>query len=315
MVTFLQQAVALESLDLSNGVINDADSGLLCEYLCCSENRLTSLNIGDNSIGRDGQIAIGNMLMCNARLRELDCLCRVQHSNANGCARIIDGLLFNTSLTSIAFAGALEYQLIPRFTQALDINRSLRSVAFAMTAWRPTDLHLLFDALGSNTRLWSLSNCGGHNAVLDTSLSASFARFLSTNTTMTNLFFPCMFANDAVVIHALHENYRLVSLKLNTISYRIELAQEEVVARNKWCIRQNVHQLILDVCIAFAPVELPAYVILWILDFLPAMEYGVKHITKIRDIEKVVKSIQTRRWAKWQADNKNEMQLTVSVDK
>jgi ankyrin repeat protein len=47
---------------------------------------------------------------------------------------------------------------------------------------------------------------------------------------------------------------------------------------------------ILDTCIAMAPLTLPAYVMLWILDELPNY-HRVSHIRKIRLIENVIKSI------------------------
>jgi hypothetical protein len=47
---------------------------------------------------------------------------------------------------------------------------------------------------------------------------------------------------------------------------------------------------ILDCSIALASLDLPVYIILWIVDFLPGTQF-VAHIKKVRYIEALKKSI------------------------
>lgn len=64
-------------------------------------------------------------------------------------------------------------------------------------------------------------------------------------------------------------------------------------SRNKCLIwDEKLHNQILNVVVAFAPLQLPVYVLLFILDGLPFWEIGVSRYKKVILIEKVVKSIQ-----------------------
>ncbi len=47
---------------------------------------------------------------------------------------------------------------------------------------------------------------------------------------------------------------------------------------------------IIDICLALAPFQLPAYVLLWIMDWLPNFD-RLSHYKKIHLIQSVVKSI------------------------
>lgn len=63
------------------------------------------------------------------------------------------------------------------------------------------------------------------------------------------------------------------------------------ISRIKRRVEHNVfgrfHAIILDVCIALSAAQLPAYVLLWIMDFLPSFNF-VSHLKKIRLIESIV---------------------------
>lgn len=50
------------------------------------------------------------------------------------------------------------------------------------------------------------------------------------------------------------------------------------------------HADIINICLALAPLDLPPYVLLWIMDWLPNYD-RLSHHKKIELIESVVKSI------------------------
>jgi hypothetical protein len=54
---------------------------------------------------------------------------------------------------------------------------------------------------------------------------------------------------------------------------------------------KNVHRIILNICIAMWQLQLPNYVLLEIIDWLPYYEAAVSHFKKIRLIENVNRSI------------------------
>lgn len=58
--------------------------------------------------------------------------------------------------------------------------------------------------------------------------------------------------------------------------------------KKKW---KKVHRLIVDCVVAMAPLNLPAYVLLWIVDALPHIEFAVRHFKKITLIIALVDSI------------------------
>ena len=69
----------------------------------------------------------------------------------------------------------------------------------------------------------------------------------------------------------------------------------------------RIHPIVLDVCIAFAPMRLPPYVLLEVIDFLPveyegsdeneSLMHRVRHGLKIRLIESVFHSYKVRECA------------------
>jgi hypothetical protein len=52
-----------------------------------------------------------------------------------------------------------------------------------------------------------------------------------------------------------------------------------------------MHPFIVGICMAMATFNLPAYVMLWIIDCLPFIALHVKHVNKIHLIEAVISSI------------------------
>jgi hypothetical protein len=71
--------------------------------------------------------------------------------------------------------------------------------------------------------------------------------------------------------------------------------------RSMWC---NLHGRLLELCIALAPLHLSSYELLWILDYLPPMNfkcykdgrpYDANHLRKLRLYEGVMRSYKIRR--------------------
>jgi hypothetical protein len=82
-------------------------------------------------------------------------------------------------------------------------------------------------------------------------------------------------------------------------------ATSDALRRNYSMAEDKVHRFVLDKCLALAPLRLPAYVILWILDWLPPLHhrfeyrgnlsYDPRHMLKIRLIESLTRSYRTLR--------------------
>jgi len=113
---------------------------------------------------------------------------------------------------------------------------------------------------------------------------------------------------------ALRVNYWLTRLDLqlrSRASHKDVEAQllattiDRLLQRNRSLQWRTVHAYLLDICLAFAPLQLPTYVLLEIFDWLPthaqiagidyneSSMYRVSHIKKIRLIERVL--VQSRR--------------------
>lgn len=54
--------------------------------------------------------------------------------------------------------------------------------------------------------------------------------------------------------------------------------------------KSRAHSTIINICIALAELELPPYVLLWIVEFIPPL-HMLSHLYKIRLIEAVTRSI------------------------
>lgn len=114
-----------------------------------------------------------------------------------------------------------------------------------------------------------------------------FCEVLAQNSRLTSLYWPSDFDVDGekAVCDAVSRNYSLIDITLSK-SGRLQKLQEEVVDRNKSLAWRLVHPVIVDIVIALAPLKLLNYVILWIIDCLPHLERGLRHILKIRLIGK-----------------------------
>ena len=66
-------------------------------------------------------------------------------------------------------------------------------------------------------------------------------------------------------------------------------SNEEIRLEAKW---SAVHSTIVDVCVALAPLSLPPYVLLEIIDWFPCYERCVRHKKKIDLILNVLKSVE-----------------------
>jgi hypothetical protein len=74
----------------------------------------------------------------------------------------------------------------------------------------------------------------------------------------------------------------------NDNSTAIDVAVKNKNADTVWVL---AHAQIVDVAIAFASLNLPAYVLLWIVDFLPHIKDSQKEITKVKLLVSLIKSI------------------------
>ena len=63
-----------------------------------------------------------------------------------------------------------------------------------------------------------------------------------------------------------------------------------------------IHALILDIVIAMSPLNLPAYILLWIIDWFPYLERRHTEYRKVTHIIRIIESIR-RVWQR-RIDNK-----------
>ena len=66
---------------------------------------------------------------------------------------------------------------------------------------------------------------------------------------------------------------------------------EAILKRNDSLRWRTVHPWLLDTCLAMSPLELPPYVLLWIVDWIPFFEHAVSHRKKIHLIESIRDSV------------------------
>ena len=195
-------------------------------------------------------------------------------------------------------------------------NTVLLDLAFCGTYINDYGANALCNALQLNTTLQRFvlsNNVFGLSGIL------SIGAMLQKNKTITHLTIEADRVNEYGELKTLcnrdvamqfyelvhMENYALLDVALYSRS-RVELgiAVEEphpcrevsllfiaMCKRNFELEWRKVQPLIVDICIGLAPLNLPIYVLLWIIDWLPHLERAHKEVKKVRLIESVVGSI------------------------
>jgi hypothetical protein len=88
-----------------------------------------------------------------------------------------------------------------------------------------------------------------------------------------------------------HVNYTVTTLLIANVRADYIKMADPICARNQQLQWPKVHAMILDAVITLAPLQLPAYILLWIFDWLPWIERAHVELKKIRLIESVIGSI------------------------
>lgn len=86
-----------------------------------------------------------------------------------------------------------------------------------------------------------------------------------------------------LVLAGAERNYGLLSMpRFGRMTTIVSAQLNAICARNRELQWASVAPRIVDIVLALAPLELPAYVLLWIIDWLPHFERAVNHFRKIK---------------------------------
>lgn len=106
-------------------------------------------------------------------------------------------------------------------------------------------------------------------------------------------------ANRERIKTAFKNNFSLREFNFASLESTFIKSIEERNSRLQWGV---IHPRLLDLSIAMSPLNLPPYVLLWIIDFLPEFAF-VSHHRKIHLLESIARSIRKIR----HEDEDNEM--------
>jgi hypothetical protein len=127
------------------------------------------------------------------------------------------------------------------------------------------------------------------------------AQMLATNTTITSAKFGRGHCNEYRPAAAFCDllwanNYTLCELDFE-LGWRLDIDFEvaRLCKRNTALAWPSVQRLIIDIVVALAPLNLPGYVLLWIIDWLPHLARLHAELKKISLIVNVIGSIRRRR--------------------
>ena len=195
-------------------------------------------------------------------------------------------------------------------TKEIALNTNLCHLSFAGCSINCDTLAAICCELQTNTTLkkLNLSRCNFRARGLD-----ALAQFLSKNKSLQKVKLHRMRLEDESAAMRFYEticdtNYTLLRVSIvegrpETILSRalfpfdfldvVQARFNKMCERNvkmRWCV---IHPLIVDIVIALAsaPLNLPAYVLLWIIDWLPHLERAHSELKKIRLIANVIESI------------------------
>jgi len=99
--------------------------------------------------------------------------------------------------------------------------------------------------------------------------------------------------DNEMILNALNNNYSLVDKRSTSLRWasfdfpRFTAAVGLILTRNQSLIWHNMHTILLDVAIVLLPLDLPVYVVLWVLDWLEPMSHqpDMHLLKKVRLIE------------------------------
>ena len=249
----------VSSLDLTARKIDDNSITVFAQVLCITD-LLTSIDFGDNEIGDEGVKALGRALCVN---KSLACIKLGKNLIGNEGAKLLaDALRVNKSLIYIDLSGnQIAGDGAKSFAEALCMNKSIRQIDLSFNLIDDEGAKALAGALRMNKCL----------------------TFIDLNLNLIG------YEGKKALVEALHDNFTLLKLCADQVMFWVEFRL--LIARNEWLRWQNQHSVLLDMCIAMQPFNLPAYVLLWIYDQFGAGEASINQFKKISLIESVINSM------------------------
>ena len=206
--------------------------------------------------------------------------------SSNYLLECVNELINNTMLKSIELACCRNYDLddetiIEPICRLFENNSTLQSIDLSHNSFHSGHLGDFTEALAKNNTLTSIDLSDG-----DYRYGASkwTLRTLKTNTTILNLTLYDLDDNPTCYGGGRHSKCP------KCIGFRVQDLVWKYLKRNKSLCWKNVHRKVLEFTLIFAPLNLPAYVLLEIFDWLPKM-HRVNHVKKIHLMIAVKKSM------------------------
>jgi len=173
---------------------------------------------------------------------------------------------------------------------ALMSNTSLVHIDLSSNKIGPEGGRAIARVLKANTRVTYIDL--SYN-LIDIEACAAIADALHYNTHLKNLYLsgnPTGVEGGKAIAQVLSMNYSLLDVLIDEYDLGV------LLNRNQALIWRNVHCRVLDVCLALAPLSLPTYVVLEIVDWLPPMSVAVwhHHAKKVQLIATVLRSCNER---------------------
>jgi hypothetical protein len=203
-------------------------------------------------------------------------------------------IALNTNLCHLSFAGcAIDCDTLAAICCELQTNTTLKKLNLSRCNFRARGLDALAQFLSKNK---SLQKVKLHRMRLEDESAAM--RFYETifDTNYTLLRVSIVEGRPETILlggppHGCGMSSRVLFPFdfIDVVQARLNKMCERNV-KMRWCV---IHPLIVDIVIALAsaPLNLPAYVLLWIIDWLPHLERAHSELKKIRLIANVIESI------------------------
>jgi len=220
----------------------------------------------------------------------------------------------NSQISRLKLAGVFDRNDAEVVAKEILSNTSLRCISLT-NCLLTCDLFIAFcDALERNTTLTKLNV--SRNYIRARGLAALGA-MLTRNKTLLNVKLHCNeFDNPEIALRLYNticeSNYTLLRISMTQVSYDykgralgvvgptrffhdthwpdVQTLLNNICKRNSLMCWRVIHALIVDIVVAMAPLNLPGYVLLWIIDWLPMMRAHTEY-KKISLITRVIASI------------------------
>jgi Ran GTPase-activating protein (RanGAP) involved in mRNA processing and transport len=296
LAAMLERNTSLRALMLEANEFGAQGTCMLARAL--SQNRtLEALSLGNNAVGDEGAAALGAMLQQNCTLRGLDLRgCGVE---GDGLVALADALRVNRGLAALNLDdNELPDDAVAHFFAAIGSSDDVRLTKLGMCECGLSD-EVALQIAQCIARNRSLAILRLDDNLLTSDAVCVIAEALKTNTTLVEL---SLSGNDVsadaglAIIDMLRLNITLLSLTIDhaVFSAHDAVMIEALLKRNDAIAPHKVAPILLDVALALAPLKLPTYVLLEIVDWFPffvalSRSWKISRLERVRDSVKRVR--------------------------